>query len=226
VDPLPRVRAPTRIADGHAPAWIREIQRRRAEAIFDDGLRPAFHRDDGTFDDPDPHDLLAYHLLQPNAAGVIVGGVRAAPLEALPDSRVRRHDRDRADELLRDSGLDDSDVLEVGRLWLSPPWRGEGWAPRLLLGTTALATLLGRRLLWCTVGARNGVRLLEGSGWRLLPEFGTRDAPELADTLRVAVTDPNRPPASTIPTVTALVDRFRAELDATHQSELERDLDD
>jgi GNAT superfamily N-acetyltransferase len=200
------------------PPWIREIQRRRGEAIWDDGLRPAFKGNDGTFDDPDHHDLVGYHMVQMAADGVVIGGLRATPLEALSDSRVVRCDPARAEHLLRSRGLSDTDVLEIARVWIAPAWRGAGLGAELILASVALGQVLERRMLWCTVGARHGERVFLRTGWELRPEFGVHEVPELADTLRVAVIDPRRPPAQVRDAVAVLGNNFRDALRRVPQS--------
>jgi GNAT superfamily N-acetyltransferase len=187
---LPPVYPPGPASGRRTPWQIREIQRLRGEALYGGGLRPQFRRDDGTFDDPDDGDLIAYHVVQALDDGRVVGGHRAAPLEALSDSSVRRFNPVEAERLLTSLDLDDSDVLELGRLWMAPTWRGTGLGAELLLAGVAVGQILQRRLIWGTVGERHGLRLTISAGWRVRPEFGRREAPELADTLRVVTLDP------------------------------------
>jgi GNAT superfamily N-acetyltransferase len=187
---LPPAYPPGLASGRQTPRQIREIQRRRGEAVYGGGLRPQFRRDDGTFDDPDDGDLIAYHLVQTHHDGVVVGGHRAAPLEALSDSSVRRFNAIQAERLLTSLGLDDNDVLELGRLWMAPAWRGTGLGVELLLAGAAVGRILQRRLIWGTVGERHGLGLVISAGWHVRPEFGRQEAPELADTLRVVTYDP------------------------------------
>lgn len=193
------------------PPWIHEIRRRRGEAVFDGGLRPAFLREDGTFDDPDDADLFGYHLVQTTADGLIVAGMRVTPLEALPDSAVRRFNPVQAQNLLDALRLRDTDVLEAGRLWTAPQWRDGGLGAELVLAGVALGQVLRRGLLWGTVGERMGAPLLHRLGWQTRVEFGSLDKPDLADTLRIATIDPGQPPALVRATVSRLVAQLAAQ---------------
>jgi GNAT superfamily N-acetyltransferase len=167
------------------PAWLRELRGSRARSVWENGLRPTFRDATGAFDDPDPHDLHAHHLVL-TVGTEMVGGVRLAPLELLPDSRVKAWDPHLAGRLLATHGCAEQDVLEAARLWISPALRRAGLATRLIHATSALAYLLGRTMLWATSGTRQGqLDLLEAAGWQPSAAFGQRDEPELGDTLCV-----------------------------------------
>jgi hypothetical protein len=45
------------------PDWLEAARRLRARVFYDGGRRPRFRDDDGNYGDPDPADLLSFHLL-------------------------------------------------------------------------------------------------------------------------------------------------------------------
>ncbi|WP_305785744.1 GNAT family N-acetyltransferase [Symbioplanes lichenis] len=167
------------------------MSRFRGEVLGGDGFRPAF----ASRTDPHPADPDAYHLIVRNGPA-IAGCVSVGPVEALSVSAVRSWSPELSARLLAERGLDDSAVVEIARLVVAPEWRGRRLGLDLVLGTVALARLLGRRLMWCTAGTRqNQHRLALAIGLRLRAEYGRRDAPELADTLCVLAGDPRDVPA-------------------------------
>ncbi|WP_410586447.1 GNAT family N-acetyltransferase [Amycolatopsis sp. lyj-23] len=139
------------------PDWLSNIRSFRARVLWSRGRRPAFRTADGRFVDADTHDTSAYHLvLREPARGDILACVRCAPLERLRSSRVRSLAPEAASQLLRGAEISDSDVLEGARLVVEPTWQRSGLGSRLLVAETALAQLLGRRLVWGTMGCRQG----------------------------------------------------------------------
>ncbi|MBL7501700.1 hypothetical protein I6A84_22855 [Frankia sp. CNm7] len=172
-------------------------------------MRPQFQSAGGALLDPDPHDLVAYHLLlrsRPDDA--IIACARVAPLEALPDSRVRAWDPALAAGLLVAHGCDERDVLEPARLVVAPRWRATGRLGLILVLTIAsLGRALGRRMLWFTPGTRqNQHRIMLLVGWRICEEFGRQDAPAIADTLCVMVGGPYTTSVSFEPAVAGLTE--------------------
>lgn len=69
-------------SDIELPPWLVELRECRARIAWNSGRRPDFRQTDGTFVDPDPHDLRAYHLMVRTDAGELIACCRYAPLEA------------------------------------------------------------------------------------------------------------------------------------------------
>ncbi len=129
--------------------------------------------------------------------------------------------QDQADQLQRAWGLDDTDVIELGRLWIAPAWRGAGLGTQLVLAASALGQVLGRRLLWGTVGARHGEAIARKAGWEIRSEVRATGGAGLRRHPRVAIMDPARPPARLEPVVAELADHFRAVLRCAGESDVE-----
>ncbi|MFB7717940.1 hypothetical protein [Nocardia sp. NPDC056100] len=189
--------------------WLVELREFRARIAWNSGRRPDFRQTDGTFADPDPHDLRAYHLMVRTDAGELIACCRYAPLEALPCSRIRELDPVGADRIAGELGCLDAEMLEGGRLLVAMQWRHYGLATELLLAGTALARLLDRRAIWGTAGVRDGQ---EHVFLRLGYHCAAADlipAPHYDDELRIIVCDPARVPAAIEPRITALATELR-----------------
>ncbi|MBL1078211.1 GNAT family N-acetyltransferase [Nocardia sp. 2] len=191
-----------------AGAAVSELREFRARVAWANGERPDFRLPDGSFDDADPHDLTAHHLILRRPDGEIIGCCRYAPLEALPCSRIRELDPALAVRLQGELGCADSELLEGGRLLVAPEWRRHGLASDLLLAGTALARVLRRRAIWGTAGVRQGQEhIFLRLGYRcadapLIP------APHYADDLRVIVCEPDEVPAGTEPRIAEFTTRL------------------
>jgi GNAT superfamily N-acetyltransferase len=192
-------------------AWLAELRQFRGRVAWNGGQRPAFRLTDGTFADPDPHDVASYHLiLRDPGGGQLAACVRYAPLENLPTSRIREIDAAMAAEIVAGARCADSDVLEGARLMVDPAWQQRGLATELLLAGTALARALDRPLIWGTAGVREGqerVFLRLGyhcAGTRLIP------APHYDDDLRIIFCEPARIPAEIEPRIAAFDQTVRA----------------
>jgi hypothetical protein len=71
-----RQREPT--LDSPLPDWLAELRQMRGRVLYDQGRRPCFQMSDGKFDDPDPTDLLAHHVVA-QSEGRPVGCARIVP---------------------------------------------------------------------------------------------------------------------------------------------------
>lgn len=175
--------------------WLVELQEFRGRVAWAGGRRPAFRSNSGVFCDPDDHDRSAYHLIfRDRDHQSIVGCVRYAPLEAVAESRILRLNPTGGQQLLNKFGCVASDVLEGGRLIVDPEWQRRGLASNLLLAGTALARVLGRKLIWGTAGTReNQERIFLRVGYtRAVQEV--IPAPDYADDLCVIVAESSRVP--------------------------------
>nr|MDT0664012.1 GNAT family N-acyltransferase [Micromonospora sp. DSM 115978] len=191
------------------PDWISDIRRFRGESLWEDGMRPQFRQVDGAFQDADPHDLVAYHLLLRSlSGGAIIACARVSPLEALPDSRVRAWHPALAERLLTTYGCRERDVLEPARLVVAPQWRTSGRLGLIMvLAIASLGRALGRRMQWFTPGTRqNQHRIMLLVGWEICEEFGRREAPAIMDTLCVMVGSSYAISVSFEPAVAALTE--------------------
>lgn len=68
--------------DSAPPDWLIELRRMRGRVLYDAGLRPWFRASGDSFDDPDPADLFAYHILA-RAEQSIVACARIVPSKSI-----------------------------------------------------------------------------------------------------------------------------------------------
>jgi GNAT superfamily N-acetyltransferase len=197
--------------------WLSELREFRGRVAWSAGQRPAFRLPSGAFGDFDPHDVVSYHLiLREPIGGQVIGCVRYAPLEALPHSRIREIDPAAAADIVAAAQCPDTEVLEGGRLIVDPAWQQRGLATDLLLAGTALARVLGRRLIWGTAGVRGGQeRVFLRLGYRcagapLIP------APHYDDDLRIIVCEPAKVPAEIEPRIASFGPQLHAWLTGDH----------
>src|SRR5215831_517640 len=62
--------------------WLDEVREMRGRVFYDDGHRPFFRMNDGSFGDPDPVDVHAYHIVV-RSQGRAVGCARIVPPESI-----------------------------------------------------------------------------------------------------------------------------------------------
>jgi predicted N-acetyltransferase YhbS len=130
---------------GVSPAsesFIAEIQEFRAEVFF---------ADTATADDH------AYHIVCRDERGALTGYLRADIADLRRQSSVAEHlGAARVEEVLHDLGVSSGQVLEMGRLAVSPDRRWKGVAEALIVSAHALACRLGCQILWCTAAEGDG----------------------------------------------------------------------
>jgi hypothetical protein len=127
------------------PAWLRELRALRGKIFYNDGQRPSFQTADGAFDDPDPTDTSAFHIVG-GSEGRAIGCARLLP-SILPDSWLDSVlGRRRLDTILRNLGVNRSQACEGSRWAVAPEGRGT-LGPVIVAATWAVA-----RWLRCSVG--------------------------------------------------------------------------
>jgi hypothetical protein len=139
---------------------LTEVRAMRARVMYDEGRRPFFRLDDGSFDDPDPVDLYAYHIVA-RAWDRPVGYARVVPLATEGGFVSSTIGADRLNRILRDLGTTRERSCEAARWAVVPGWRG-ALGRRLVAAAWAVARWLGvdtAFVLACTV-ARQDLALM------------------------------------------------------------------
>lgn len=168
---------------------ITAIRAFRAEVYYADGRRPSFRAPDGRFGDTDDADLRAYHVTCRDD-DVLVGCMRAAPVELLSSSPVEAHlGPRRAAELISELGMDRTGLLEAARLAVAATRRLQGIAAALMMVTLAVARHTGRPVTWGIAGEGDGqYRLCTRFGFRVLPGSSAY-VPRYRDSVCVVIHD-------------------------------------
>ncbi len=141
-----------------APAWIDGNPAACAvgEVLYDEGRRPQFRHDDGTFADCDPLDLLAYHVLG-RYAGELVGCIRfvglADPVKSMTEQVLGR---ERFERMLTQLDSPREATADVGRWVVHPEFRRHRVALSLVAGCWSYLQELGFQTAIATVGTRAG----------------------------------------------------------------------
>jgi GNAT acetyltransferase-like protein len=133
------------------PDWIDEVRSLRGAAFYDNGRRPRFKSDNGSFKDSDPIDLYAFHVLAYSGDN-LVGCVRVYPLTGsgppcLTESLIGA---EQFSDMLLTLGKHRENTIEIGRWVVDPALRAKGsLAPgigvQLAAGAGALALALANR---------------------------------------------------------------------------------
>jgi N-acyl-L-homoserine lactone synthetase len=179
---------------GHAQrGWLDEIREFRARVLYDNGRRPGFRRADGRYDDSDPLDLDAYHILA-RVSGMVVGSVRLLPMPVgnlcLTEQLIGPAT---FAQMLHALNVNRLQIIEGGRWVVDPAHRVGRIGVLLAAGGVALAEALKYRMLVCPAGTgHNQDRLLERLGLHAVAEQPLIAAPHLDDTLRVMHVFPSR----------------------------------
>jgi hypothetical protein len=104
--------------------WLGEVREMRGRVFYDDGRRPFFRMNDGSFGDPDPVDLNAYHLVA-RSRGRAVGCARIVPPENILSGFIASIiGRQRFDQILQDLGTHRERTCEASRWVVVPECRG------------------------------------------------------------------------------------------------------
>jgi hypothetical protein len=146
------------------PGWLAELRAHRGRVFYDDGRRPSFRRADGAFDDPDPTDSVAFHIVG-RSLGRAAGCARVIPsilrdgwIDSVLGSR-------RVDTTLRDLGVSRSRASEGSRWVVAPEARG-ALGPLLVTASLALGRSLGAYVglvLACTCRNQDGALIRMGA---------------------------------------------------------------
>jgi hypothetical protein len=182
--------------DLQAVPWLEELQGMRGRILHDVYGLPEFRRADGTFADPDPMDMSAYHVLAWSRSRV-VGCVRAMPLDAslasVGDSLLGR---DGLDKLLRSIGTTRWQTFEVSRWLVQHEYASANVAIRLIAGMWAVLRCLRTQKAICMAGTRDGRdRILIRLGGQHLPGFLPIISSRFRQTIVALWFDVLRPPA-------------------------------
>lgn len=150
-----QLRLPIGDSNHHAaesfPDWLGEVRSLRGTAFYDNGRRPQFKIDDGCYQDSDPIDLYAWHVLA-YAGGSLVGCVRVYPLAeggppCLTESLIGE---EQFSEMLLRLGKHRDNTIEIGRWVVDPALRAQvslspGIGVQLAAGAGALALMLANQ---------------------------------------------------------------------------------
>jgi len=188
----PPGRAP-RESEGVSGNWMEDVGSLRGSALFDNGRRPHFQKDD-TFIDEDPIDIHAHHILAYDG-GQLVGCVRVycPAVDAPPCVTETLLGEHTFVLLLEQVGLPRSSVVEIGRWTVDPNHRSSGrLAMRLAAGSAALANALRyasetpRDLVLCSAGSIDRQDVMLGRiGLTELPGVEPVYSDKYMDTVRV-----------------------------------------
>ena len=104
--------------------WLAEAREMRGHVLYDDGRRPLFRMNDGSFSDPDPVDIDAYHILA-RSEGHIVGYARIVPPTSLLTGVIASAiGRCQFEAILHELGTDRERICEASRWAVVPECRG------------------------------------------------------------------------------------------------------
>ena len=179
------------------PEWLAEVRRLRANVLFQDGRRPRFRTQDGHFEDDDPIDIYAYHILVYDQA-TLVGCVRVfrlgnAEVECVAEQVLGRKS---FSAMLEEQNVMREDTTEIGRWIGKSTHRRNGLiAIQLAAAAAALAARIeqsdavGRHMVVCAVGTADGQDLiLTRIGMTAVAGLAPTHVDDLDDDLRVLYT--------------------------------------
>lgn len=134
--------------------WLAEVREMRGRVLYDHGRRPFFRRPDGSFDDIDPMDLNAYHIVA-RSLGQVVGCARIVPLSNVDACAISSTIGDqRFQEILQDLGTVRERTCEASRWVVMPECRGT-LGPHIVAASWAVASWLAVEVAFVLVGARS-----------------------------------------------------------------------
>ena len=180
------------------PRWLEESRGLRGAVLFNDGRRPRFRRPGGGYDDPDPIDFYAWHVLAYHRS-TLVGCVRVYPIteDSPPSLTESILGTDEFTRMLASLGKQREHVIEIGRWVVDPAFRnGRSLAPgigfELAAGAGALARALadkiesGSGIAIFAAGSRDGQCLtLTRLGLRMVAGFASVGSSEYDDFIHV-----------------------------------------
>jgi hypothetical protein len=104
--------------------WLAEAREMRGRVLYDDGRRPFFRMNDGSFGDPDPVDVEAYHVIA-RSEGHIVGYARIVPPTSLSTGFIASTiGKCRFEAILHELSTDRERICEASRWAVVPECRG------------------------------------------------------------------------------------------------------
>ena len=158
------------------PDWLVELRHMRGRVLYDEQLRPSFRRPDGSFDDPDPADLSAYHIIA-RAGRCIVGCARIVSSENIQSGFIASTlGMQQLQKIFDIVGTHRQEVCEASRWVVVPEFRGE-LGRRIVAASLAVGRWLSIRIAFALAATcrkqdlaliRMGARPVNG-----LPLFAT-----------------------------------------------------
>jgi N-acyl-L-homoserine lactone synthetase len=176
--------------------WLAEIREMRGRVTYEQGRRPSFRMIDGSFDDPDPIDHQAYHIIA-RAEGRIVGCARIVLTEnSGPSAIVSTVGEHRFDRILRDIGTNPEQTCEASRWIVVPEYRGR-LGSRIVAASWAVARWLSIEIAFVLAGTRQKQdRALIRMGARPVSGLPLFPSEVFDDDLRLLYFDVSHPPES------------------------------
>lgn len=138
-----------------AASWLDELQELRGRVLFDNGRRPNFLQPDGRYRDPDPLDVVSYHLVV-RWGGVIAGCARVTPLTHGTRGVVEHTlGTDGFERMLATIGASRGITSEASRWIVAPEFRGGSLAFHLVAASWAVGQWVGAKIGFVAAGTRN-----------------------------------------------------------------------
>lgn len=171
---------------GGSPGWLSEIREMRGRIIYDSKRRPQFLRQDGSFDDSDPVDLEAYHLIA-RLQGRAVGCARIVPLrDRQPSTVASTVGPERFDRILSEIGTVRERTCEASRWLIVPECRGHGLGALIVAASGAVVRWLTLDGVFVLAGTREHQdKALIRLGARAMPDLPLFSSPVFDDELRL-----------------------------------------
>jgi hypothetical protein len=136
-----------------SPNWLAEIREMRGCVFYAKGRRPFFRTAEGRFDDPDPIDLEAYHIIV-RSQGRAVGCARVVNSPNVDSSVIwSTMGTKRFQEILRDIGTTRERTCEASRWVVVPECRGRLGA-RIAAASWTVARWLSVEIAFVLAGTR------------------------------------------------------------------------
>lgn len=155
---------------GFVPDWLVELRRMRGAVLYNRGGRPSFRLSDGSFDDPDPADLEAYHIVA-HQFGRPIGCARVMPLtDGRPCAISSTVGEELFDAILSQARTTRARTCEASR-WIVLPDCRIGLGAQLVAASCAVVRWLRRDGAFVLTGTRRkqdyalirlGARAFEG----------------------------------------------------------------
>jgi predicted GNAT family N-acyltransferase len=140
--------------NGGGDGWLKELSAFRAEAFYDGGRLPQFQSPSGHFQDDDPLDAHAIHLLA-RSSGELVGCGRVLPLFGPVSGFIETVlGTGRLEELVNRRFPNATEIIEAGRLVVAPRFRSRRLVFRLMAAGVALAERIGASHVLSLSGSR------------------------------------------------------------------------
>jgi hypothetical protein len=135
--------------------WLSELREARGRIIYDRGHRPAFCLPNGSFSDPDPLDLDAYHVIVRSQNG-FAGCSRVIQLSQCSQGAVESAlGKQGFRDLLSRLGAERERTCEASRWMVAPEYRRRGLGFYIVAASWAAARWLGLETAFVMAGTRD-----------------------------------------------------------------------